>query len=250
MKFNKFEKINAILEYHTPEEMDKEVLEKFGLEESDLSDINSVNEGLFDKFKNMLSKAMPGGAINKAEKILGDYEKIKKDTLKKIGSLRTTAFKAKIKANANKDDKNLSDLAGEADERMKRASRTVQNAEDKQIAAIEDRLLAFTKDKPERVKTYVQMRVAEIQQKMAELEMKDAEDYASEDELKKLEEIVKKRGALKQKYATKLEVVAKDGKDVKKAGSKLDKDIETAKKDIAKAEGGDKKEDNQQKQAA
>jgi hypothetical protein len=249
MKFSKFEKISSLLEYHSPEEVDKQILESYGLDESDISDIESVNEGLFDKFKNMLSKALPGGAINKAEKILKDYENIKKDTLKKIGSLRTTAFKAKIKANANKDDKNLADLAAEADDRMKRASRIVQNAEDKQMQAIEDRLMTFVKDKPDRVKSYVQMRVAEIQQKMAELEMKDAQNYGSEEELKKLEDIVKKRGALKQKYATKLEKIAKGGKDAKNTGQ-LDKEIETAKKDLEKVEGGKKEGEQEQKKAA
>lgn len=243
MKFERFEKIHSLLETYSPDEIDNVILEANGFIEADLIEINTVNEGLLDKFKNILSKAMPGGAINKAEKILTNYEKIKKDTLKKVGTLRTTAFKAKVKANANKDDQNLADLAAEADDRMKRASRTVQNAEDKQMQAVEDQLSTFVKGKPDRVKTYVQMRVAEIQQKMAELEMKDAQEFGSEDELKKLEDIVKKRGNLKQQYAKKLEKVTKGKKDTKDD----DRKIVDLQKAVQKSEEGD---DKQKKQAA
>lgn len=238
MKFEKFEKINKISENHTVEEIknDSSLLEAYGLTEADMPEIEKVNEGLFDKFKNMLSKALPGGALNKAEKILAQYEKMKKDTLKKVGKLRLTAFQAKTKA---KNDNKFQDAADEMTERTKKSIRVLEDAENKKLSAIEDQLNAFLKDKPERVKTYVTMRVAEIQEKMADLEMKDAEEYASEEELKKLENIIKKKGKIKELAAKKLEKSAKD----KKADTKAeDKAIDLAKKDAAKAEAADGKE--------
>lgn len=236
IKFNKFEKIHTLLERYSPEETDAQLLEAYGLDASDLELVNTINEGFFDKFKNMLSKALPGGSINKAEKILTNYDNIKKDTLKKIGSLRDTAFKAKVKANANKDDQNVQDVATEANERAKKAIRTLESAEEKQITAIEDQLRNFIKDKPDRVKTYVNLRVAGIQQKLAELEMKDAQEYASEDELKKLEKIVKERGRLVQQYDSKLKKLVGAKKEDKKVDTKEeDKKIDDAKEKVEAA---------------
>lgn len=260
MKFNKFEKVCKLLEQHSPEEINGEILESYGLDANDvpsiieinegfleflskLSNIEvSVNEGIFDGIKNLISKALPGGAINKAEKILSKYNKTEKQALQKIAGFRATAHKAFIKANNNPDEVSLAKISDEMDDRSRTSAKIVMDSRQKEREAIKNELDEFLKDKPERVRTYVKMRQAQIDGEMAKLDADDAEKYASEKEMEKMEKNVKREEEKTKNLAIKM----KQQVDGKKDTTEIDKKIEQADK-TAKAED---KKDNESKQAA
>lgn len=232
LKFYEFEKAANLLEEYTFDELNHNPALMEGLDASLVESVNSsltkLDEGMFDWLKNWITKGIPGTILNKANKILDNYSKVKYDTLELIGGERNKMYKAKIEADKSKDQTDISRFE-EIKVRAEKAIKVIEGAEEDKTNAIKKQLeLLGNKAKTERVKSFIALKLAQIQEKIAGKKLEDAKKFADEDELKKLES---EFGSAKQ------EVKKQEGE------IKLVADKEGAKPDDKKAPDAVKKED-------
>lgn len=188
------------------------------LNEKDFDDL--LNEGIFDKLKNFLEKGLPGSTIRQADKILAGYKQTKLRTLEELGKERIKIFKLKTKADAEPDNTLVQSQFEEVYRRGQKVMTTIENAEKAKLDSIEQQLTILMKGaKKDRVKSYIDMKLAKLKEEVAKAEIEDAKAYTSDEQMAKLQEIVDMRQRLVDLNAKKVKLQQElDSKGGKKDG--------------------------------
>jgi hypothetical protein len=229
LKFNQFERAKDLLEKFTIEEIKEngDILDSVGLDESILPELEKLNEGfiggLFDKLKNALSKRIPGGILKRAETQLKSYKDTMEQALEQEIKLRKDVLGEKGGAEA--DEKRRAQF----DKQMDRVTAKVDNYKE----SAENEFNKMTRGQPDRVRDYINMRLAEIKADIAKLELESAQKNAelyTEKEQTKIKSSIKDAEAAAQAETKKAEESMKDGKDKKdkkevKKGETWDREI-------------------------
>lgn len=216
IKFRQFEKATELLEQYTLEEIkdDSEILETAGLDESIISHLEKLNEGflggLLDKLKNALSKHIPGGTLRRVEAELKTYKNNMEDALEQELKLRKTVLGEKGGKEGDEGRR------AKFDRQMER----VNDKLDEYKARAEEEFYKMTKGQPDRIKNYINMRIAELQAEVSKQELdsalKNAELYTEkeQDRIKKEQkETVEKVKATEEEAKASAEAAEKKKKD-------------------------------------
>ena len=223
--FKQYERATSLLEDYSPDDLRENdtLLEGLDIKTVDLVNSYLIGEGILDGLKNWIQKKIPGSILNKANKILTEYEKNKMHTLELVGNEWTKTFKARTDAEANPTNKMVGAKFEEVRQRANKAIQTYESAEKDKLEAIEKQLEILMRGKGDRVRNYIELKLAQLKEKVAKAKLKDAAKLTDEAELKKLQDIVNHYEAEVAARAKKLEAEAA-GKDVKvekpKAGEK------------------------------
>jgi hypothetical protein len=196
------------------------------LRESINIEVERLDEGLFDRFRNFLSKKL-GGDVSKADRILAMYSQAKESNLTEIGKIRAGVMAANDKA--QKDPKaaaNAKDLAARSQEAIAR----INKASADKLAAADKQFQMLLKGKSDRLRTYVDAKKAEIDWVSAQKELEAAKKYASPEEIERLKADAESEGKIAKNYQDKMNIDAKGGSEQ----DKEDFDIKSEKEKLAK----------------
>lgn len=171
------------------------------------TDVERLDEGLFDRFKNFLSRKL-GGDIAKADRLISMYSQAKQTNLLEIGKIRAGVMAAKAKA--EKDPK-AAPAANEQAARAEEAIARINKAASDKLAAVEKQIQVLIKNKPERLRTYIDAKKAEVDWVSAQRELEAAKKYASDEEIEKLKDQVESEGKIAKNYQDKLALDTQDG---------------------------------------
>jgi chromosome segregation ATPase len=162
--------------------------------------VERLDEGLFDKFKNFLSKKL-GGDVSKADRILSMYSQAKESNLNEIGKIRNSVIAANTKAAG---DQKLASQAKELALRAEESIARIKKATEQKLESVEKQFQLLLKGKSDRLKTYIEAKKAEIDWMAAQKEVVAAKKYASEDEVERLESEAESTGKIAKNYQDKM----------------------------------------------
>lgn len=217
ISFKKFEAASRLLEGKTPYEVDQALLESADLTVDDLVSVNEgfikdLFGGIFKKFKDKLSRMVPGSVLKQIDEILGKYTENQQGIYSKIKREKDKQYKAAAELQADPDNETVKKRYDEILERSSKAIKAIEDANKVRLSSIEKQLDILTRDKDDSVKDYVDLKIAEVKEKMANQQLKDAEEFADEASLKKIEDDVKSAKARRDEAAKALQASLDDQK--------------------------------------
>lgn len=220
--FDKFERAQRLLESSAPNDVSEQLLESNGLTREELEAVNEgffkdLLGGWFKKLKTKMLRKIPGGVLNRVDKIVAKYEAEKLQLMQKSLKEKEKIYKAEVGMQSDPGNEQkyqqIIDRAGQAITAIK----TAGNAKiDKFNAELESIAL----DKSEMVSDYINLKIAEVKEQVAVAELKEIEKFATEKQVEKATKEVEDKKAKREELQTNLDNAVKAAKDMAGADAK------------------------------